>query len=148
MSVNTLERVFYHQAGLVGLPKRNTMETKAGPALDSQVARVLFGTVVIIDTKTGEHCMMGKDREMLPVPSFSTDVETAYEVTDLMQDYGLELNVKNAKRGDESFWYACFKKEDGRQYVPSTGVTVAEAICVAALAAVNGDNIYKGVKAA
>lgn len=116
--------------------------------MDSQVARSLFGTVVIIDTKTGESYMLGKDRQRMLLPPFSTDLETAEEIVDLLQEYGHTLNMKKAKNGDDSLWYACFSKEDGRRYVASTAATAAEAICVAALAALKGDNVYKGVKAA
>jgi hypothetical protein len=122
------------------------MISNAGPEMDSKVARLLFSTVVIIDTQSGVSYMMGKDREPIPVPPFSTDMETAYEITDLMQDYGHELHMKKARNGDDKCWYACFSKEDGRQYVSSSAATAAEAICVAALAALKGDNIYKGVK--
>jgi hypothetical protein len=122
------------------------MNSNAGPDMDSQVARKLFGTVVIIDTQTGNNYMMGKDREPLPVPPFSTDMETAEEVTDLLTNHGFTLSMKKAKNGDDNCWYACFSKEDGRRYVSSMAATPAEVVCVAALAALTGDNIYKGIK--
>lgn len=124
------------------------MKSQAGPNLDQQIARLLFGSVVIIDTQTGEQYMMGKDHQRVPVPPFSTDMETAQELATLLADTGLNLNMKQSKQGDQVVWFACFSKEDGRRYVATMAASAAEAVCAAALAAHNGNNIYKGTKQA
>lgn len=123
------------------------MDSQAGPNLDQQIARRLFGSVVIIDTKSGDNYMMGKDHQKVPVPPFSTDMETAEELVELMAGYNHVLNIKMSKRGEDVVWYACFSKEDDRRYVSVSAPTAAEAVCLAALAAVDGKNIYQGTKA-
>jgi hypothetical protein len=123
------------------------MKSNAGPDLDSQIARLLFGTVVIIDTQSGESYMMGKDRVQVPVPPYSTDMETAEEITNFMQTHNHVLSMKKAKTVDSNRWCACFSKEDNRRYVASYAATASEAVCVAALAALKGMNVYQGTKA-
>jgi hypothetical protein len=123
------------------------MKSNAGPDLDSQVARLLFGTVVIIDTQSGDQYMMGRDRVQVAVPPYSTDMESAEEITDFMQTHDHVLSMKKAKTLDVNRWSACFSKADTRSYVASYAATAAEAVCVAALDALKGLNVYQGVKA-
>jgi hypothetical protein len=66
---------------------------KAGPILDSLVARFIFGFAVIIDTQKNEQYVMGKDHEKIPVPQYSADVEIAYQITEQLHKMGFRQSA-------------------------------------------------------
>lgn len=118
-----------------------------GQELDSLVARVIFGLVVIIDTQAGTSYIMGHNREKREVPPYSTDTETADEIINLMDEHGLLLSMQNKKINGEACWVGNFGRDDGRRYVPSYATTLPALICQAGIDAIQGNNIYQGTKA-
>lgn len=118
--------------------------TSPGKQLDSMVARTVWGYVVIIDTQSGAHYIMGKDRQAQDVPNFSTELATSYEVVNQMQKHGFSFQLKNLVEQGVTKWITCFTKSDNRRYTPSIAPELPQAICIAAIAAIRGENIYTG----
>lgn len=111
---------------------------EAGRDLDSLVARMVFGLVVIIDTQKDQHYIMGKNHSQQPLPPYSTDAETAHQIVDLVAPYGFDLVLNSREMGGRTVWGAAFKRKDGkrelRTHVAYYGDTLAAAICAAGLA--------------
>lgn len=117
---------------------------EAGIQLDSLVATEVFGFVVIIDTHTNEAYTMGKDHVRIEVPKYSTDIEQAYKITEQLYKLGFSLTVQNSIVEGHNRWLTAFTKQDKRQYLPSIADALPVAICMAGVAAITGQNIYKG----
>jgi len=117
---------------------------EAGPELDSMVARIVFGYVVIIDTKTGENYTLKKDRSRMTLPPYSTDLSSAYLIAELLNGKGYSLQVKNVVNDGSSKWIVCFTMPDNRKYLPVVTTTLPQAICLAGLDAVRGLNVHAG----
>lgn len=113
----------------------------SGPELDSQVARVVFGFAVVIDTHTGEQYIVGHDHESIPVPPYSTEIEAAYSVTNQLHKMGYTLKVQNDVVNGKNIFYTAFTKADNRKYLGSAAEDLPTAICKAGIAAVTGQNI-------
>ncbi len=111
-----------------------------GVALDAVVARRLLLAVVVHDPATGEaHLVGAEDRKPVPLPRYSTEVEDAHRAAALMQRRGWSLRVRqDAERGE---WLAAFTKDDGRVYAYSKTAAMPHAVCLAALAALDGRNV-------
>jgi hypothetical protein len=111
-----------------------------GPELDSQVARIVFGFAVVIDTHSGKQYIVGKDHEEMPVPPYSTEIEAAYNVTNQQHRMGFTLKVQNDVVGGKNIFYTAFTKPDTRKYMASAAEDLPTAICKAGIAAVTGQN--------
>lgn len=109
--------------------------------LDSLVARFVWGMVVIIDTNTGENYIMGKNRTRMPVPSYCDDMVAASAIEEKLESQGYFLTVRNTLDNKTSQWIACFLKDDGKDYMPSVHESLPTAICMAAVAAMQGSNL-------
>lgn len=109
--------------------------------LDSLVARHVWGMVVVIDTYSGQNYIMGKDRTRLPVPSYADDMAAAAAIEEKLESQGFYLTVRNTLDDKASQWIACFLKDDGNDYMPSVADELPVAICLAAVAAMQGKNL-------
>lgn len=107
------------------------------------IARLVYGYVVIIDTQSGKNYMMGKDRSQIPVPDYCTEMCFAEEIEEMMERQGFVLQMQNTVDYEKSKWLAMFGKPDGRKYLPSMAETLPRAVCLAAIAAIQGANIPK-----
>jgi hypothetical protein len=112
---------------------------RAGPELDAEIAKTLWGYLIFFDTHTGEHSMMGPGgRATVPILPYSTSKEAVAHVTDYYENRGWKLRT----RKDGSGYVAAFvRKDDNRLYRFISAETLPEAICRAALAVANGTNI-------
>lgn len=109
--------------------------------LNSLIGRLLWGFVVIIDTRSGLNYMMGHDHKPIELPNYSEDQEAANMVEQFLENQGYIMSVQNTVDSSQSKWFACFfKANDGKKYKPSMADTVPKAICLAAIAAVQGTN--------
>ena len=109
--------------------------------LDSMVARLVWGYVVIIDTQSGLNYIMGHDHVQIELPKFSEDQEAANMVEKKMEENGWILTVRNTIDEAASKWLASFLRRDNKQYKLSSADTVPRAICLAAVSAMQGTNI-------
>jgi hypothetical protein len=114
-----------------------------GPELDSQVARIVFGYAVVIDTHSGEQYIVGKDHEPIPVPPYSTEIEAAYGITNQLHRMGFTLKVQNDVIDGKNIFFSAFVKQDTRKYLSSAAEDLPTAICKAGIAAVTGQNIQQ-----
>lgn len=108
--------------------------------LDSLVARLVWGFVVIIDTQSGNNYIMGTDRQLIELPHYSQDQEAANLIEQEMEKHGWILTVRNTIDEDASKWLASFLRKDERNYKLSSADTVPRAICLAAVSAMQGTN--------
>lgn len=111
--------------------------------LDSLVARHVWGMVVIIDTTTGANYIMGKNRTRMEVPSYCNDLVAASAIEEKLESQGFYLSVRNTLDDKASQWIACFLRDDEHEYKPSIADDLPTAICMAAVAAMQGVNIVK-----
>jgi len=110
--------------------------------LDSLVARTVWGYVIVIDTQSGESYFMGHNHQRKPVPNYGTDISAAYEVVEQMRHaHGFDMKLQNVVEGGQSKWLCAFTKNDKRRYIPVLSLSMPEAICLAAVQALQGKNI-------
>ncbi len=109
--------------------------------LDSLVARHVWGMVVVIDTYSGENYIMGKNHARMPVPSYRDDMAAASAIEEKLESQGFFMSVRNTLDDKVSQWVVCFLKDDDRDYLPSMADDLPTAICLAAVAAMQGVNV-------
>lgn len=116
---------------------------EAGPQFDSVIARALWKTIIVVDTKTGENFLVSHTHEKVPLPKYSTLISDAYKLAEHFQTLGYALKVRSQIAAGRATYYAVFVRGDGQNYQFSEGGTLPLAICHAALAVSQGTNIAK-----
>lgn len=110
-----------------------------GPALDAFVVRSLWRGIVVYDTATAAIRMIDPHRQQVAIPAYSTDKDAANRVVRQMRTRGLLLRVR--RMAGTGMVHACFCREgevNGGRY--SRAPTLAMAICLAALAQLDGSD--------
>lgn len=108
-----------------------------GPMLDAQVARRLWRAVVLFDGPEPFFVEAGT-RKRVPLPAYSTDTDEAHRVISQMHATGHTARIS----ADPDGRFRCvFSLPDDRVYRWTIGLTAAHAICLAALAALDGSNV-------
>ncbi len=114
---------------------------KAGPTLDGEVARRLWRAIVFVDLEKGSFLIEQGTHARTALPPYSTDLDEAHRVVRLLQSQGYTGRMRHEA---ETGVYRCvFTKNDSRTYTWTKGETLPEAICLAAIAAVDNKNIVK-----
>jgi hypothetical protein len=110
---------------------------RPGPEMDAEIARKLWRTVVIFDTEIGDSYTVGNNLARLPVPPYSTSLDSANSIIELYMERGWTFKT----RREEELFLAGFFRTDGTTYRYFRAETLPAAICYAALAVENGTNI-------
>lgn len=111
-----------------------------GPALDALVARRLWRAIIFVEA--GKHWLVEHGtHKRVPLTPYSTDIDEAQRVVRLMQSRGFTGRIGH----DPEFnrYRAVFTLDDGRHYRWTMCETMPHALCVAALAALDGTNVEK-----
>ena len=116
------------------------MKLTPGPHTDALIARRLWRAIVVFDVEgQGAHLVKEGEHTPVPLPPYSTNVDEAHRVVQHMQSKGYVARLKSAP--DIGKCFACFYRNDGRNYRMSEGQTLSMAICMAALEALDGTHI-------
>lgn len=112
-----------------------------GDAMDSYVATRLWGSIVIHDRDKGPFLVeqRGKDRKLIEIPKFSTDIVASKRVIEYMTSKGYMMRSKHMSSKNE--YSIMFWKDDNRKYMFSKAKTYPMAVCVAAFAALDEKNV-------
>lgn len=118
---------------------REAERMNAGPELDAAIARRLWKAIVMVEG--GVRVLVeANTKKSVPLPGYSTILDEAYRVVARMQSEGWEARIG---ADDDGRCRAVFAKGDGRLYLWTYAQTGPEAICLAALAAVEGRNYQR-----
>ncbi len=110
---------------------------RAGPALDAEIARKIFGAVVVYDSDSDGFWIAGAGSAQWPLLEYSVDPDRCKSVVTGMAKLGWSLSVEQ----DDAGFTACFWKNDGPGYRSFHAETFPLAICAAALAVHDGAHI-------
>lgn len=113
---------------------------KLGPQMDAKIARRLWRAVVFMEDGN-HHLVQQGDFARVPLPPYSTDIDEAYRVVRYMQALGWACRLRHCP--DSARFRVCFTKADDRVYQWSLDEVMPMAICLAALAALDGANVIK-----
>lgn len=111
-----------------------------GVDLDIEIARTLWKVFVVRDCDDRDYLVSEQTGESLPIPRFSTELSEANRVVALMKEKGFIFQTSlDAARG---LYHVCFLKNDGCKYRYSSTTSLPHSICLAALAAIGGNNVF------
>lgn len=72
-----------------------------GPDLDAEIARKVFGVIVVHDSETGTYQVRDvENTKWLPLPPYSTDTVTAHQIVSRFKAAGCTFAIKN----EDSSW--------------------------------------------
>lgn len=113
----------------------------AGPSLDGRLALALWRAVVLVDGQTGEHTLVSADgRGAVRLPAFSSDLEAAHRVISKMKEQGWTVLIDHGPATGGRY-RVVFGRDDRRNYLYTEATPLPLAICLAALAALEGGNV-------
>lgn len=112
----------------------------SGKELDVMVARKVLRAIVIYEPEKKEHFMFDlKTKQQIPVPDFSTSIKETYKIINYLQGFGWVARMSVLPDKDSA--QAVFTKSDGKKYKYCIADTLPQAICLAAIEAVEKRNI-------
>ena len=103
-----------------------------GPELDAEVARKVFGVVVILDTENLTYRCTDRDlNKFVQVPTYSTDTTTAYKIVQHFKGLGCTFSM--SALDDATYNVTISHPQIPGVNISSNGNTMAHAICLAIL---------------
>lgn len=109
-----------------------------GPALDALVARRLWRAIVSVEDGKPFLVEQGTHKRVA-LTAYSTDLDEAQRVVRLMQSRGFTGRIGHEP--EHNRYRAAFTRDDGRHYRWTFCETLPHALCLAAIAAVDGTNV-------
>lgn len=111
---------------------------RGSPSLDAEIARVVFGALVVYDVKTERYWLaLGSRTPEIEVLPYSTSEYSSEIVVKHYYDQGWSFSY----RKDDNGFMAGFSRTDGSTYRSFRAETLPLATCIAALAIQNGTHI-------
>jgi hypothetical protein len=109
---------------------------RAGPSLDAEIARLIFGWLLIYDSDAGIYWKISNDSRT-SIPQYSENSSVSSTIVDHFRNDGWAFRYHN----DAGGFLAGFSRDDGSTYRSFRAETLALATCAAALAVANETHI-------
>lgn len=100
---------------------------------DVEIARRVFGYLVVFDPQTNTPMLKGVNGGYIDLPTWSSDTTVAHQVIMHFQKQGLVCRINNDVQPDGVVWTAGFCRPTDDDYERVTAGSLAMAVCTAAL---------------